>query len=351
MAFGKKQSLVGLDIGSHSVKLAEMESQSSKSHKLVNWGISQPLGEAIVDGEIMDRQLVTDAISNLFETRGIKSRNVVAAVSGRAVIVKKITMNRLSAADAQQAVYWEAEQHVPYDINDVSLDFEIVGPVPNDPKQMQVLLVAAKKDMVISFGDLIREAGLTPLVVDVDSFAAQNALEANYDFAPEEVVAILNVGGEITNINVIQAGVPYFTKDLQVGGNTFIEAAQRKFNLSQAEAAAAVRGESGANLELAPVIEKAFEGLATALERAQAFLRTSGEAGAISRIMLCGGSAMTPGVPEFMQRRFGVTTEIANPLARVAYDPALFAGQDVMKVAPLLTVGIGLALRRVGDKK
>ena len=299
----------------------------------------------------MDRQLVTDAISNLFESRGIKSRNVVAAVSGRAVIVKKITMNRLSAADAQQAVYWEAEQHVPYDINDVSLDFEIVGPAPNDPKQMQVLLVAAKKDMVMSFGDLIREAGLSPAVVDVDSFAAQNALEANYDFAPEEVVAILNIGAEMTNINIIQAGVPYFTKDLQVGGTTFVEAAQRKFNLSQAEAAAAVRGESGSSLELAPVIEQACEGLATALERAQAFLRTSGEAGAISRIMLCGGSALTPGVPEFMQRRFGVTTEIANPLTRVTYDPALFAGQDVMKVAPLLTVGIGLALRRVGDKK
>jgi len=216
---------------------------------------------------------------------------------------------------------------------------------------MQVLLVAAKKDMVISFGDLIREAGLTPSVVDVDSFAAQNALEANYDFAPEEVVAILNIGAEMTNINIIQAGVPYFTKDLQVGGTTFVEAAQRKFNLSQAEAAAAVRGESGSSLELAPVIEQACEGLATALDRAQAFLRTSGEAGAISRIMLCGGSALTPGVPEFMQRRFGVTTEIANPLTRVTYDPALFAGQDVMKVAPLLTVGIGLALRRVGDKK
>lgn len=351
MLFGKKQSLVGLDIGSHTVKAVELELQSNKSYRLTNWGISAPLAEAIVDGEIMDRQLVTDAISNLLESRGIKSKNVVAAVSGRAVIVKKITMNRLSAEDAQQAVYWEAEQHVPYDINDVSLDFEILGPAPNDPKQMQVLLVAAKKDMVMSFSDLIREAGLTPLIVDVDSFAAQNALEANYDFAPEEVVAILNIGSEITNINITQAGVPYFTKDLQVGGDGFIESAMRKFNLSQAEAAAAVRGESGAGLEITPVIEQACEGLATALERAQAYLRTAGEAGPLTRIMLCGGSAMTPGVSEFLNRRFGVPAETANPLARVGYDPALFAGQDVMKVAPLLTVGIGLALRRLGDKR
>lgn len=155
----------------------------------------------------------------------------------------------------------------------------------------------------------------------------------------------------MTNINIIQAGVPYFTKDLQVGGNTFTEAAQRKFNLSQAEAAAAVRGESGSGLEVAPVIEQACEGIATALERAQAYLRTAGEAGQISRIMLCGGSALTPGVPEFLNRRFNVPTELVNPLQRIAYDPSLFAGQDVMKVAPLLTVGIGLALRRQGDKK
>ena len=113
MLFGKKQSLVGLDIGSNSVKAVEIEATANKGYRLVNWGVSAPLAEAIVDGEIMDRQLVSDAITNLLESRGIRSKNVVAAVSGRAVIVKKITMNKLSAEDAQQAVYWEAEQHVP----------------------------------------------------------------------------------------------------------------------------------------------------------------------------------------------------------------------------------------------
>jgi type IV pilus assembly protein PilM len=189
------------------------------------------------------------------------------------------------------------------------------------------------------------------LIVDVDSFAAQNALEANYDLSAEDVVAILNVGSEITNINIIQGGVPYFTKDLQVGGNTFTEAAQRKFGLSQAEAEAAIRGESGQELEIVPVVEQACEGIATALERAQAYLRTAGEAGPITQVILCGGSAMTPGVSDFLNRRLNVPVELANPLARVAYDESLFAGQDVMRVAPLLTVGIGLALRRLGDKK
>lgn len=351
MVFGKQSSLVGLDIGSHSVKVVELQALPNKTYKLVNWGISQPLAEAIVDGEIMDRQLVTDAIANLLESRGIKARTVVAAVSGRAVIVKKITMNKLSADDARQAIVWEAEQHVPYDINDVSLDFEILGPAPNDPAQMNVLLVAAKKDMVLSFSDLIREAGLQPSVVDVDSFAAQNAIEANLDLGPDQVVAILNIGAEMTNINIVQGGVPYFTKDLQIGGDTFVEAIQRRYNLSQAEAAAAVRGEAGPGLEVVSVIEQTAEGIATALDRAQAYLRTSGEAGALNRILLCGGSALTPGLTDFLARRFQIPAEVVNPLARIAYDPALFAGQDVMKVAPLLTVGIGLALRRQGDKR
>ena len=271
MFFGKKQSLIGLDIGSHTVKVAELESHPKRGHRLVNWGISAPLAEAIVDGEIMDRQLVVDAISNLLESRSITTRNVVAAVSGRAVIVKKITMNKLSAEDAQQAVYWEAEQHVPYDINDVSLDFEILGPAPNDPKQMQVLLVAAKKDMVMAFSDLMREAGLNPLIVDVDSFAAQNALDANYEFGPEEVVATLNVGSG-DHEHQHHAVRRRTTKDLQIGGSSFTEASS-VFSLSQAEAATASR----ASHDIVPVIEQACEGRDRARARA-AYLGTAGEA-------------------------------------------------------------------------
>jgi type IV pilus assembly protein PilM len=349
MFLRKKQSLIGLDIGSHSVKVVEIETQPNGAHRLVNYGISEPLHEAIVDGEIMDRQLVTDAIANLLEARGIKTRAVAAAVSGRAVIVKKIAMQTLSQEDAQQAILWEAEQHVPYDINDVSLDYQLLGPMPNDDKQQQVLLVAAKKDMVLSFADLIREAGLTPTIIDVDSFATQNALQANYDFAAGEVIAILNLGSEITNINIVQSGVPYFTKDLQIGGDTFIDAVQRRFNVTREVAAAALRGER-ADLDVVPVVEQACESLATALERAQAYLRTTGETGPLSRLILCGGGSLTPGLVPFLEGRFSVPTEIANPLARIQYDPALFGERDPSTVAPFLTVGVGLALRKAGEK-
>ena len=278
-------------------------------------------------------------------------RQVVAAVSGRAVIVKKITMNKLSPEDAEQAVYWEAEQHVPYDINDVSLDFEILG---RRSERSQADAGAARRGEEGHGPELQRaDPRSRPArrsIVDVDSFAAQNALEANYDFGPDEVVACLNIGAEITNINITQAGTPYFTKDLQLGGNTFVEATQRKFSLSQSEAEAMVRGESGVGHDIAPVLEQSCETLAPALDRAQAYLRTAGEAGSITRIMLCGGSALTPGLVEYLSRRLNVPAEVANPLSRISYAPALFADHDVTKVAPLLTVGIGLALRRLGDK-
>src|SRR5687767_9969694 len=166
--FGNKKSTIGLDIGSSSIKVVEIARDRS-GDRLVNYGISEPLSEAIVDGEIMDRQMVHEAITNLMEARQIKCRNVVTAVSGRAVIVKKILMDRLNEEDAKEAIQWEAEQHVPYDINDVSLDFQIINPNV-DQKKMQVLLVAAKKDMVQNHAEIVREAGLQPSIIDVDSF-------------------------------------------------------------------------------------------------------------------------------------------------------------------------------------
>jgi len=251
--FGKKKSTVGLDIGSSSIKVVEIVRERT-GDRLVNYGISEPLSEAIVDGEIMDRQMVQEAISNLMESRQIRNKNVVTAVSGRAVIVKKILMDRLTEEDAKEAIQWEAEQHVPYDVNDVSLDFQIINPNV-DQKKMQVLLVAAKKDMIQSHAEIIREAGLSPSIIDVDSFAIQNAVEANYDQIPGETVALLNIGAEITNLNIIRDGVPHFTKDLSVGANSLVEGIQRRHNVSQADALQALRGRADGGIDVGMVVQ------------------------------------------------------------------------------------------------
>jgi type IV pilus assembly protein PilM len=341
--FGKKKSTVGLDIGSSSIKVVEIV-QDRSGERLVNYGVSEPLSEAIVDGEIMDRQLVHEAITNLMESRQIKNRTVATAVSGRAVIVKKILMDRLSEEDAKEAIQWEAEQHVPYDINDVSLDFQIINPNV-DQKKMQVLLVAAKKEMVANHAEIIREAGLEPRIIDVDSFAIQNAVEANYDLAPDEVVALVNIGAEITNVNIIQNQIPHFTKDLSIGSNSFVEGIQRRHNVSQADALNALRGRGDGGLDVAPVVQATCEDLSVQLDRAIAYLKSAGDAERIDRILVSGGSARVPGLSQFLQQRHQVPVEIVNPLQKLGFDPGLFNGESAESVSPILTVAIGLALR------
>lgn len=341
--FGRKKSTVGLDIGSSSIKVAEIV-QDRSGDRLVNYGISEPLSEAIVDGEIMDRQMVHEAITNLIESRQIKNKNVVTAVSGRAVIVKKILMDRLSEEDAKEAIQWEAEQHVPYDINDVSLDFQIINPNV-DQKKMQVLLVAAKKDMIANHAEIIKDAGLTPTIIDVDSFAIQNAIEANYDLHNDETVALINMGAEITNLNIVRNQTPHFTKDLSVGANSFVEGIQRKYNVSQAEALSALRGRGDGAIDVASIVQSTCEDLSVQIDRAVAYLRSAGDADRVDRILISGGSARVPGLAEFLNSRHQVPVEIVNPLQRLLVDPGLFDGDSPDGVGPVLTVAIGLALR------
>jgi len=341
--FGKRKSTVGLDIGSSSIKVAEIV-QDKNGDRLVNYGISEPLSEAIVDGEIMDRQMVHEAITNLIESRQIKNRNVVTAVSGRAVIVKKILMDRLSEEDAKEAIQWEAEQHVPYDINDVSLDFQIINPNV-DQKKMQVLLVAAKKDMIANHAEIIKDAGLTPTIIDVDSFAIQNAIEANYDLHGGETLALVNIGAEITNLNIVRDQTPHFTKDLSVGANSFVENIQRKYNVSQAEALSALRGRESGTIDVASIVQTTCEDLSVQIDRAIAYLRSAGDADRVDRILISGGSARVPGLAEFLHGRHQVPVEIVNPLQRLLVDPDLFDGDSPDSVGPVLTVAVGLALR------
>ncbi|MFH0778492.1 MAG: type IV pilus assembly protein PilM [Candidatus Eisenbacteria bacterium] len=344
--FGKKKSAVGLDLGSSSVKVAEV-GEDREGATLTRFGIAELLPEAIVDGEIMDRQAVVDAIRNLFETKSIKNKRVATAVSGRAVIVKKILMDRLSEDDAREAIHWEAEQHVPYDVSDVVLDFQILK-TDVGPKQMQVLLVAAKREMVNVHSELIREAGLIPELIDVDAFAVQNALEANYDFSPEDVVAFINIGAERTNVSIVRGGVPHFTKDLSLGGHTVAEVLQREHGLSQEEARQALKGETESEYNLAQLVQLACDDLIITLDRALAYLRTSNEADKLTKILLSGGGSQLPGLKELLAERFESSADVANPLLRVSFDPALFPGGDATKEAPALTIAIGLALRKVG---
>ena len=364
----KKSSTVGLDIGSSLIKIVESD-DSGGAPKIVHFGCTRLLPEAIVEGEIMDRGLVIDGIRECVEQSGITTDNVVSAVSGRAVIVKKVVMDKMTPEDAQEAIYWEAEQHVPFDIDDVCLDFQIL----NDDigaNQMEVLLVAAKKDMVTVHASLIRDAGLSPTIIDVDSFAVQNCFEASRnagsfgdldgdeDFddrhsgGSRKAIGLINIGSDVTNINIIQGDSPQFTRDISVGTDQFVESLQKELGLDYESAQNVVHGEIGEldGSKIREIIKKRSDDLSLGIERSLSFLKAAGDAETIDEVALSGGGAHIPYLKEILSERHGMEFSIHNPLDGVEWDEGVFGEyeEDLDSLAPLLTVGIGLALRKAG---
>jgi type IV pilus assembly protein PilM len=340
----KKKPAVGLDIGSCLVKFVEIQGLP-KTPSLANYGMCRLLPDAIVDGEIMDREVVIDTVKTLFETRGEKNRDVAISVSGRGVIVKKITMERMKESEAQEQIRWEAEQHIPFDINDVSLDFQIVNPEA-EGGQMEVLLVAAKAEIVNSRLTLLREAGLNPIAVDVACFAVQNAFEANYEVKPGELIAIVNIGSEVTSINFVQDSISHFTRDISQAGNDCSQRIQKNLGLSTDQAMDVLKGERPEDIDedvLQSVFQSFSEDLSVGIERVLPYLPGGTER--MDRIVLAGGGATIPGLASFLSERFGVPVEILDPLKKISFDPALFGTDNVEKVAPILSQAIGLALR------
>jgi type IV pilus assembly protein PilM len=342
MRFKKPRTAVGLDIGSSSVKVVELMSRGDQVH-LVRWGRADLLPDAIVDGEVMDRHHVVETIQNLMEECGIRNRRVVTSVSGRGVIVKRVTMARMTEEEADEAIRWEAEQHVPYDIADVMLDYHLLD-LDSGPKEMQVLLVAAKQDVVLGRVEIVREAGLIPVAVDVDAFAMQNAVEWGHELDPEESIALVNVGGELTNIHVIRSSAPFYTQDLATGTHTLLESIRKTYDVSREEAVTALEsaGQSG-GMDLTGLVDTFADDLKVAIDRASLFLKTSGDAEDIDRIVLTGGGSQAAGLIESLGEKVSVPVEGGDPLRRMQLPEdddgrAAAHGRE-------LAVGIGLALR------
>jgi type IV pilus assembly protein PilM len=343
---GSKRT-VGLDIGSRAIKVVEVGHTGPKP-MLLKVGRCPLLPEAIVDGEVMDRDVVVDTIAELMESNAIATKEVVIAVSGRAVIVKKIQMNKMTDDEARTAIHWEAEQHVPFDIDDVSLDFQVLN--RESPDRMDVLLVAAKKEMLEARADLVRSAGLNPSVIDVDSFAVQNAYEQSYGIQEGNLTLLLNVGCFVTNVNIIKDGIPYFTRDLSFAGNAIMEAVQKDLGVDYDQASKILELPGEERIEdLQSIVGLVGEELAVGIEKSLSYLKTSGEADHIDRICLTGGSAFAPGLREAIEKRQGSPVEIGNPFRNMDWSEGVFGDADPEKLGPHYMVAAGLALRRGGE--
>lgn len=347
----RHKELVGLDIGTSSVKVVHLE-RARNSYRMAELGIAAIPPETIVDGAIIDAAAVSSTIRELFDRQSIAIKDVAFSVSGNSVIVKKITVPRMKRAELREGIAWEAEQHISCPIEDVNLDFQILRGAESGGQDMDVLLVAVKKDVLHAYLAVITAAGLSAAVADVDVFAVENAFTMLQKYRPDEAVALVNVGAAVTNINILNGGISDFTRDSSVGGNRHTEALRQSVGVSVEQAEAIKRGISvaGVTLEEArPAIETANSELAEEIRRSFDFYYSTSQKSTIDRIVLSGGCALLPDLASHLSNVLKVPVEIADPFQYIATDQKKFDAQHVAGIAPQMTVAVGLALREPGD--
>ncbi len=349
--FRRSKTLVGLDIGSSAVKAIELK-PAGRSFRVVSYG-SQPISpDSIVDGAIIDGASVADAIRRTFEGSRIKTIEVAASLSGNAVIVKKISLPVMTEAELADSIQWEAEQYIPFDIQDVNLDYQILDAGGDGRGTMDVLLVAAKKEKIADYTGVISQAGRTPVVVDVDAFALQNAYEANYDMEPDRVTVLMNVGASAININIVMGSVSLFTRDISIGGNAYTEAVQRELNLPFESAEQLKHGipvDGASSEEVGPVLRAVTENVLLETQKTFDFFKATASADRIDRIVMCGGGSKLHDFQAAVSERFGAPVEPFKPFQRIAFDGHKL-GVDPNEIAATSVVAVGLALRRAGDR-
>ncbi|HEV8317461.1 MAG TPA: type IV pilus assembly protein PilM [Vicinamibacterales bacterium] len=352
--FRRSKAVVGLDIGSSAVKAVELR-PAGKAYRVVAFGTEPIPPDSIVDGAIIDSPAVVEAIRRVFEAnKAFQAKDVCASLSGNAVIVKKITLPVMTETELDESIYWEAEQYIPFDIQDVNLDYQILDPGtgPESRGSMDVLLVAAKKEKIGDYTSVIAQAGRTPVIVDVDAFALQNAFEVNYGLEPGRIVVLLNAGASAININILQGDQSVFTRDISMGGNAYTEAVQKELDLPFESAEHLKKGlpVDGATFEEAqPVLRAVTENVLLEIQKTFDFFKATASSDQIDRIVLSGGASRVDGFREMLQERFSAPVEDFDPFRVVEWD-AKKLGAEAAALAPTAAVAVGLALRRVGDR-
>ena len=352
MVFQQTKDLIGIDIGSSSVKMVQLK-EVRGGYQLVNLGMAPLPPDAIVDNAIMDPSSVIGVIRDLVESRKVKTKNVATSISGHSVIIRKILMPIMTEEEMEASIQWEAEQYIPFEITEVNLDAQILGSDPNDASQMNVILVAAKKDFVNDYVALFKECGLNPLVMDVDCFAVANVYELNYGVADTESVALIDLGASSVNVNILKGGMSVFTRDIQLGGNVYNEELQKRLGLSSEDAESIKFGGEfgGVSPEtVAAIIEDATEVLTTDIQRSLDFFSASSSDERPRKIYITGGVSKVPSVRVSLAQRLGIEVQMLDPWSQISYGKKDFDPEYLQAVGPLFTVAVGLAMRRVGDK-
>lgn len=346
------KNCIGLDIGSSAIKVVQAKT-SKKGIQVLNFGYEPLPAQTIVDGTIMNQSAVVDAIRAIWSRLKLKQKGVSLAIAGHSVIIKKIGVPPMTRDELAEQIPWEAEHHIPFAKDDVEIDYEVINK-QNAAGQMELLLVAAKKEVVHDYAAVAREASLVPEVIDVAAFTVQNAFEANYQPAAGETVVLVNVGAAISNINIVKDGISAFTRDVTIGGNAFTEEIQKQLNVSHDEAEAYKVGGAADEHGVVPqeverIMESVADVMAGEFQRSLDFyLATSAEAN-VTKIFLSGGSAKVASLHRAIEKRSRLPVEVLDPWRKVSLDPKLDAA-FLKAHAPEAMVGLGLALRAPGDR-
>lgn len=344
-----KKNLVGLDIGSSSVKAVELSGKPG-SLMLTSLGHEALPPDSVVDGQIMELNSVSGTIASVFHAHQIKTERVAAGVSGSSVIVKNILVPPMSQEELEESIEWHAEEHIPFEIADVNLDYQVTG---RNPDSLQVLLAACKRDFVANIKQVVQLAGKQPAVIDVDAFALQNCYEINYEPTPDQTVALLNIGAATMNINILHGIRSVFTRDVSVGGNQYTALLQKELGLTFEQAEAVKRGgaqpEGAQPRDITPVLETVSDILALEIQKTFDFYRATSEDGesAVRKILLSGGCAKLPGLAEYLAKRFEMSVELFDPFRKIKVDARRFDPEYLREVTPEMAVAVGLALRGV----
>jgi type IV pilus assembly protein PilM len=351
-SFLKKKNVVALDIGSNSIKIVQLN-QAKKGWELVKLAIAYLPPEAIVDGSIIDSMTVTNTVRDLISENSIKDKDAVSSLTGHSVIIKKVGLPAMTEEELADSIQWEAEQYIPFPMSDVNIDFQILGEDAEGRGQMDVMLVAVKKDVINDYTNVIREAGLNPVVVDVDSFALENMMEINYSVAPGENLAMVNIGASITSISAIVGGVTVFTRSVPMGGNQYTEEIQRQLSISFRDAEDLKHGKEVSGVdssELPAVIDSVNDNMVLEVRRSIDFFLGGSPGTFINRIYLSGGGARVKNLSNKLQETTSIPVEMVNPFNGVAYNPKNFDPEFLKEMGPYFAVALGLATRRLGDR-
>ncbi len=348
MLFGKKKGVFGLDIGSSSVKVVELDGKIGKLN-LVNLGFENLPNETIVDGQIMELNAVSEVIQNVCKTHQIKFSDVVTGVSGHSVIIKNIVLPAMSPEELEESIDWHAEEHIPYDLSEVSLDYHVAM---QDDESIQVMIAACKQERLDNIKQAVQLSGKNPVVIDVDTFALQNCYEVNYKPEEAQIVTLLNIGASTMNVNIVQGGNSLFTRDITIGGSQFTDILQRSLGYSFEEAEAVKRGVSEVGEEteetaIEPLIENVMDTIAMEIQKTFDFYRatTEDEDIGVEKILLSGGGSKLAGLKEVLAEKLELPVETLDPFREIKVDKRKFDPDYLIEIMPEMAVAVGLALR------